>query len=96
MWVGVLHHVVGEHEWMLPYSDNGTSACKHDPFTGEETRDKEYLVKGSPAHEALRKIILDKRLLHNIPYYLNFRYAIFIQSLMSAVFTKTLKAYMLM
>lgn len=78
MWVGVLHHVVGEHEWYLPYSEMGLSMCKHDPLTGEDTGNKEYLIKGSPAHEALRKIILDKRLLHKIPYYLNFRYEIFV------------------
>lgn len=74
MWVGVLHHVVGEHEWFLPYNDTGVSACSHDPLTGEAKGDKEWMVKGSPPHEALRKVILDKRLLHNIPYYLNFRY----------------------
>ncbi|XP_022339797.1 uncharacterized protein LOC111134747 [Crassostrea virginica] len=73
MWVGVLHHVVGEHEWFLPYNDTGVSACSHDPLTGEAKGDKEWMVKGSPPHEALRKVILDKRLLHNIPYYLNFR-----------------------
>lgn len=32
-----------------------------------------WITKGSPAHEALRKIVLDKRFLNNIHYYLNFR-----------------------
>ncbi|XP_061191774.1 uncharacterized protein LOC133200021 [Saccostrea echinata] len=73
MWVGVLHHVVGEHEWLLPYSDSGVAACAHDPLTGEPRGDKEYMVKGSPAHEALRKVILDKRFMNNIHYFLNFR-----------------------
>lgn len=74
IWAGVLHHVVGEHEWFLPYSDAGPSSCRHDPISEDTMRDKEWMKKGSPPHEALRKIVLDKRFLHNIPYYLNFRY----------------------
>lgn len=73
MWVGVLHHVVNEHEWFLPYSEMGISACAHDPLS-DTTGDKVWMTKGSPAHEALRKVILDKRFLNNIHYYLNFRY----------------------
>lgn len=73
IWAGVLHHVVGEHEWFLPYSDAGPSSCRHDPISEDTMRDKEWMKKGSPPHEALRKIVLDKRFLHNIPYYLNFR-----------------------
>nr|XP_034315406.1 LOW QUALITY PROTEIN: uncharacterized protein LOC105340464 [Crassostrea gigas] len=72
MWAGVLHHVVDEHEWFLPYSDGGISACAHDPLS-DPTGDKVWITKGSPAHEALRKIVLDKRFLNNIHYYLNFR-----------------------
>ena len=71
MWVGVLHHVVNEHEWFLPYSEMGMCTCVHDPLS--DTRDKAWMTKGSAAHEALRKIILDKRFLNNIHYYLNFR-----------------------
>lgn len=73
MWVGVLHHVVGEHEWLLPYSEGGVPACSHGPLTGEDRGEKEYLVKGSQAHEALRKVVLDKGFLNKIHYYLNFR-----------------------
>uniref|UniRef100_A0A8W8M4P9 Uncharacterized protein n=1 Tax=Magallana gigas TaxID=29159 RepID=A0A8W8M4P9_MAGGI len=73
IWAGVLHHVVGEHEWFLPYSDAGPSSCRHNPISEDTMRDKEWMKKGSPPHEALRKIVLDKRFLHNIPYYLNFR-----------------------
>jgi hypothetical protein len=42
------------------------------PFVAE--RQKEWLDGDSPAHVALRHIVLDKRLLNNIQYYLNFRY----------------------
>lgn len=57
MWVGVFDHVVGEHEWHLPYSEMGTSVCAHDTLSGEVRGDREYLTKGGPAHEALRKVI---------------------------------------
>jgi hypothetical protein len=72
MWVGVLHHVVNEHEWYLPYSETGISECAHDPLS-EATRDKVWMKKGSPAHQALTNIILNKRFLNNVHYYLNFR-----------------------
>lgn len=68
-WIGVLHHVVNVHEWVLPYSS--TNRCEHGPLTSE--REKGWLERDSPAHVALRHIVLDKRLLNNIPYYLNFR-----------------------
>lgn len=40
------------------------------PLSGEVKGDKGYLTKGGPAHEALRKVILNRRFLNNIPYYL--------------------------
>ena len=39
-----------------------------------EERTADWLKKGGPAHRALVKIVMDKRLMSNIPYYLNFRY----------------------
>lgn len=58
--------------WFLPYSDGGISAYAHDPLL-DPTGDNVWMTKGTPAHEALRKIVLDKRFLNNIHYYLNFR-----------------------
>lgn len=59
----------GEHEWILPYRIGGKSCCEHGPLT--EEGDKDYLVAGSPAHVALREIVLDKHLLKKIPYFLH-------------------------
>lgn len=72
MWCGVIHHAIGEHEWILPYRVGGKSCCEHGPLT--EEKDKDYLVAGSTAHVALREIVLDKRLLKKIPYFLHCRY----------------------
>ena len=68
----MLHHVVGEHEWILPYSNSEVNGCRHGPLEDEDL--EKYLEKGEPAHEALRSIVMDKRLLNKIPYFLNFRY----------------------
>ena len=72
-WRGILHHVIDEHEWLLPSSD-GSYACKYWPLSSD--RDKGWLERDSDQHVALRKIILDKRFLNKIPYYLNFRYVL--------------------
>jgi hypothetical protein len=64
-------HVVNEHEWILSYSNSGESACKHGPLNVD--REKGWLKKGSAPHKALRDIVMNKRLLQKIPYYLNCR-----------------------
>ena len=72
MWVGILHHVVNEHEWILEEGHNG-GRCAHD-LLNEAEHDKPWLKKESPAHKSLTKIVLDQRFLNTIPYYINFRY----------------------
>lgn len=69
IWFGLLHHVTDEHEWILSYSDNGINACQHGPLTEERTEG--WLKKDSPAHIALRHVVMDKRRLNQIHYYLN-------------------------
>jgi hypothetical protein len=73
VWRGILHHVINEHEWLLLSSD-GSCSCKHGPLSGD--RDKGMLERDSDPHVAWRKIILEKRFLSKIPYYLNFRYVL--------------------
>ena len=68
MWQDVLHHVVGEHEW----SDGQYS---NSPLVSSDT-DKPLLGKGSKALEALTKVILDKRWLESLVFYVWFKYAI--------------------
>ncbi|XP_052097349.1 uncharacterized protein LOC127732344 [Mytilus californianus] len=70
VWYGVLHHVVNEHQWFVPFAN----CCQHGPLVLEDgTQSKEYLKKGSPPHNELRKIVINKHLVNNIPYYLNCR-----------------------
>ena len=65
MWQDVLHHVVGEHEW----SDG---QGPHSPLVLSDT-DKPLLGKGSEALEALTKVILDKRWLESLVFYVWFK-----------------------
>lgn len=74
VWCGMIHHVVNEHEWSMSYTDDGTYACKHGPLCAE--REKGWLKAGSPAHDAAIGIVMDKRFIKKIPYYLNCRYDI--------------------
>ncbi|XP_071141350.1 uncharacterized protein [Mytilus edulis] len=71
VWCGMIHHVVNEHEWSMSYTDDGTYACKHGPLCAE--REKGWLKAGSPAHDAAIGIVMDKRFIKKIPYYLNCR-----------------------
>ncbi|CAG2228437.1 unnamed protein product [Mytilus edulis] len=74
VWYGVLHHVVNEHQWSVPFANSTVSnSCQHGPLE-DGAQSKDYLKKGSPPHNALRKIAMDKRLVNNIPYYLNCRW----------------------
>lgn len=57
MWSGVLHYVRGRHEWFL-------GACHHDPLS--DNRDKEWIQKGSVAHDALTEIVLNERWLREV------------------------------
>lgn len=58
---------------MLHYSTNGLNGCEHDDLEEHKYREsKEYIQKGSLTHETLRSIIMDKRLLDKIPYFLIF------------------------
>ena len=65
MWQDILHHVVGEHEW----SDGQYS---NSPLVSSDT-DKPLLGKGSKALEALTKVILDKRWLESLVFYVWFK-----------------------
>ena len=70
MWLGVLHHVVDEHEWLLPCYGN-IVACSHGPLPDEH--ELEWLSIGSAAHDTLRGIVADRSFLKKISYFLNAR-----------------------
>ncbi|KAL7395683.1 hypothetical protein ABVT39_021313 [Epinephelus coioides] len=65
MWHAVLHHVRGKHQWSF-------GSCDHGPLD-EDSRDKPWMVQGSPAHQALAAIVLDKRWLKDVKKFITFR-----------------------
>lgn len=91
MWFGVIHHVVNEHEWILPYRVGARSSCMHGPLT--EERDKGWIEPGSPAHVALRDIVCDKRLVKKIPYYLNCRSTAALENFQNLILKHTSKQH---
>lgn len=68
MWKSILYHVSGIHAWPEDNEFKVFRACNHAHLSNEEQRRKKWLKQGSPSHEALRKIVTDKRLLQDLPY----------------------------
>ena len=68
MWIGVIHHVCGEHEW-----ENGE--CSHGQLT-EVEEGKELSAKDSKAAGELRKIVFDAEWLKSLQHYVRFRYVL--------------------
>lgn len=71
MWVGILHHVVNEHSWVIG-DGKGEGRCGHGELN-EEERKKPWLSKNSSSQNALRQVIMKKRFLNTVPYYTHFR-----------------------
>ncbi|XP_056013553.1 uncharacterized protein LOC125667203 isoform X1 [Ostrea edulis] len=72
IWRSVLHHITDTHEWIL--SHGGVNHCLHGEL-GEEERTKPWLSPTKHAHvlKDLAAVVLNKRLLNNVGYYLRFR-----------------------
>ena len=62
--MGVIHHVVGEHE-------RAEGQCNHGPLVETE---KTFLEKDSVAHDAVRSAVLDPRFLMTLHHCVNFRF----------------------
>ena len=61
-WQSVTHHVTNQHDW-------GTgiyTKCAHDAVSEEDVEATKWIEVESPAHEALNKMLFDKRLLEGI------------------------------
>ena len=70
-WVGLLHHVTNEHEWLF-------GECEHEALTGPPTdtngQEIAYFSPQEPAFQVLRKIVTDRRWLESLKSYTRFRY----------------------
>ena len=71
-WRGVLYHITGCHQWLLPTIPGGVTACEHGPLEPlPADGSKQYIDPCSPLLNTLRDQILDKKFLAKVPYYLN-------------------------
>ena len=61
MWLGVLHHVSGEHEW-------ADGECTHGPLVSTENG-KAFLEMDSKPHKAVRDIVADRTWLKTLAFY---------------------------
>lgn len=46
VWYGMLHHIVNEHVWFVPFANSTVSTCQHGPLE-DDSQTKKYLKKGS-------------------------------------------------
>ena len=61
-WKSVDHHVVNE----LSFSGEHITQCPHEPLQPDIARKKNWLKKGAKSHNALKEVVLDKRLTKDI------------------------------
>ncbi|XP_033494259.2 uncharacterized protein LOC117264429 [Epinephelus lanceolatus] len=64
LWMGILHHVANEHEWVM-------GRCQHDCLAADQTTT--WIERGTRAHDTLTSIVKDKRWLKNVHKFLNFK-----------------------
>ncbi|XP_065069298.1 uncharacterized protein LOC135694466 [Rhopilema esculentum] len=63
-WLGVLHHVCNEHEWV-------GGACKHQIIDDHELP---WFKETDGDYKALQQIVLDPKFLNSLQYYTRFRH----------------------
>ena len=62
-WISIEHHTADIHSWD---SADIYHKCPHPPIPRDEARKKRWLQPGSAAHDALREVVFDKKLLKDI------------------------------
>jgi hypothetical protein len=62
-WISTIYHVTNQHEW--DHFDL-YHKCAHDALSPEDRRKKKWLKADSPAHVALKQVVLENRLVMDI------------------------------
>ena len=65
-WTSILHHVSDIHSFE---ENKSFRQCAHG-----EIEPRAWLIPGSPAHNALKTLVMDKRLLNLLPYFTEFKH----------------------
>ena len=66
MWMSIVHHVSGKHQWHEDSNFALFKECRHAPIDEEANRIKRWLPIGSAAHDAFQSTLLNKRLLKDL------------------------------
>ena len=64
-WISLLFHIQNKHFWT---GNNKFQKCEHPRLTKKQIKAKEWLSPKSEAFEALQNIILDRKILDDLPY----------------------------
>ena len=62
MWCSIIYHIVNVHE----FEGDVFTKCMHPPLSDSEQSHKKWLTAQSPAHSALKEVVLNKALLKDI------------------------------
>ena len=62
-WTSLVHHIANVHSWG---NIDLFAQCCHDELLPTDKAEVKWLKPGSPPHEAIQKIVLDKRLLNDV------------------------------
>ncbi|XP_071482700.1 uncharacterized protein [Diadema antillarum] len=88
-WRGIVHHVCNTHEWLLTGGYGGQPRCEH----GDLPERQEWLSPGTPPHDALVRIVLDKKFINTLVKFVNFRHTGELESLHNHILMYCAKRY---
>ena len=73
MWCGILFHIRNVHKF--PRVSSTYKSCGHDKLTRRQKFLKKWLKKSSPAYAALENIVLDDKLIGDLPNLVKFKHS---------------------
>ena len=70
-WCSILNHVLNKHKWDR---NRQFTSCEHGKISQTHAKDVQWLVHGSPAHTCLQSIVMDKTILNDLPYLVEYNH----------------------
>ena len=75
MWVSLLHHVCNTHSWEGEHDFSEYTMCAHQALSVREEVSYKWLERGGSAHSALKTVVLDPKLLADVPFPTGFKHS---------------------
>ena len=70
-WCCILNHVMNKHKWD---GNRQFTSCEHGKISQTHAKDVQWLVHGSPAYTCLQSVVMDKTILNDLPYLVEYNY----------------------